>query len=228
MMSQSNLTEEIGAEASPSRVPIAAPEDRFGIQRLLAQTRRWKSLLTLRPFDVATEQGRSRERYRRAALTTFTSGVARAVTVITWLVTVRLTVHYLGTERYGLWMTITSLVAMMSFADLGIGNGLLNCITEAKGGDDRESVRKYVSSAFFLLLAIATVLMGFVCSGVRADSLAASLQCRLCSRRARSWSGSFCFRGLLRAEHAVRHRSARANRISAKDSKRTYGWLREA
>ncbi len=160
MLSQSNLSEEIGVEAAASKTSIAAPEVRFGIQRVLAQTRSWKSLLTLRPFDVATEQGRSRERYRRAALTTITSGVARAVTVITWLVTVRLTVHYLGTERYGLWMTITSLVAMMSFADLGIGNGLLNSITEAKGGDDRESVRKYVSTAFFLLLTIATVLIG--------------------------------------------------------------------
>ena len=162
MMNQSNLTEEMGPEASPSRVSIAAPQDGFSVQRVLALTRGWKALLTLRPFDVATEHGRSRERYRRAALTTITSGMARAVTVITWLVTVRLTVHYLGTERYGLWMTITSMVAMMSFADLGIGNGLLNSITEAKGGEDRESVRKYVSSAFFLLLTIALVLLGFL------------------------------------------------------------------
>ena len=160
MIRQGNVTEEVGAEDSPSRASIAAPQKRFGMQRVLAQTRSWKSLLTLQPFDVATEQGRSRERYRRAALTTITSGVARGVTVITWLVTVRLTVRYLGTERYGLWMTITSLVAMMAFADLGLGNGLLNSITEAKGGDDRESVRRYVSSAFFLLLGIATVLLG--------------------------------------------------------------------
>jgi O-antigen/teichoic acid export membrane protein len=79
--------------------------------------------------------------------------------VLTSLITVRLTVRYLGTERYGLWMTITSVVSMMAFADLGIGNGLLNSISEAHGRDDRESARKYVSSAFFVLLGIATVLL---------------------------------------------------------------------
>src|ERR1039458_3406094 len=121
MMRETNLSEEIGVVASASKVPIAGRQDRSGIKRVLAQTRSWKALLTLQPFDVATEQGRSRERYRRAALTTFTSVVARAVAVLTWLLAVRLTVRYLGDERYGLWMTITSVMAMMSFADLGIG-----------------------------------------------------------------------------------------------------------
>jgi O-antigen/teichoic acid export membrane protein len=117
-------------------------------------------LLKAKPFDTSTEEGRSRERYRRAALTSFTSLLARCVTVVTGLITVRLTVRYLGTERYGLWMTITSVVAMMAFADLGIGNGLLSSISDAHGRDDRDSVRKYVSSAFFVLLGIATVLIG--------------------------------------------------------------------
>lgn len=127
---------------------------------ILHRARTLKAFLRLKPFDTSTPEGRSLERYRRAALTTFTSVVARVVTVLTSLITVRLTVRYLGTERYGLWMTITSVVSMMTFADLGIGNGLLSSISEAHGRDDRESVRKYVSSAFFVLLGIATVLLG--------------------------------------------------------------------
>ncbi len=39
------------------------------------------------------------------------------------IVTVPLTIGYLGSERYGLWITISSVVAMINFADLGIGNG---------------------------------------------------------------------------------------------------------
>lgn len=127
---------------------------------LLTRARTLLSLVTAKPFDTSTEEGRSSERYRRAALTTFTAILARCVTVVTGLFTVRLTVHYLGTERYGLWMTITSVFAMMTFADLGIGNGLLNSISEAHGKDDRESVRKYVSSAFFVLLGVAALLAG--------------------------------------------------------------------
>jgi O-antigen/teichoic acid export membrane protein len=109
------------------------------------------TLLRLRPFDAATLDGRSKERYRRAALTTVASGCARAVSLGTMLITVPLTVRYLGAERYSLWMTISSVVAMMAFADFGIGNGLLNAISETHGRDDHKEAARYVSSAFFML-----------------------------------------------------------------------------
>jgi O-antigen/teichoic acid export membrane protein len=148
-------------EPLPSHLPGGAHlTGLLRIQGILDRTCALKDLLRLKPFDTSTEQARSRERYRRAALTTFTSVLQKAVTVLTALITVRLTVRYLGTERYGLWMTITSVVAMMSFADLGIGNGLLNWISEAHGRDDRESVHRYVSSAFLILSGIAVLLLG--------------------------------------------------------------------
>ena len=42
------------------------------------------------------------------ALTAISSAVAKVITVVTMLISVRLTLNYLGTERYGLWMTISS------------------------------------------------------------------------------------------------------------------------
>ena len=132
----------------------------FGAQGMLDRARGLKGVLRFKPFDTSTEKGRSQERYRRAAWTTFTSILAKGVTALVSLITVRLTIGYLGTERYGLWMTITSVVSMLMFADFGIGNGLLNAITDARGRDDVESVRKYVSSAFFVLLGIAVFLLG--------------------------------------------------------------------
>jgi O-antigen/teichoic acid export membrane protein len=112
----------------------------------------------LKPFDTATETGRSKERYRRAFLTTLGSAVTRVIGVGTSLITVPLTLKYLGVERYGLWMTIASLIAFLGFSDLGIGNGLLNGISNANGRDDRILARQYVSSALFLLSAVAAVL----------------------------------------------------------------------
>src|ERR1039458_3242382 len=64
----------------------------FNIQSILKRIRSLKGLLRLKPFDTATEEGRSRERYRRAALTTITSVIGRVVTVFTSLLTVRLTI----------------------------------------------------------------------------------------------------------------------------------------
>jgi O-antigen/teichoic acid export membrane protein len=148
-------------EALPSEgLPSVDLTGLFRIQGIPERLRSLKGLLRLKPFDTSTEQGRSRERYRRAMLTTFSSVTARAVTIVTSLFTVRLTVRYLGTERYGLWMTISSVVAMMWFADLGIGNGLLTRISEAQGREDRESLHRYVSSAFFILGGVAALLAG--------------------------------------------------------------------
>jgi len=55
-------------------------------------------------------------------------------------------------------MVLLSIIAAMSFADLGIGNGLMNAISEAYGKDDRKLAREYVTSALALMLAIASVL----------------------------------------------------------------------
>lgn len=122
------------------------------------KTRHTAALVRLRPFDTSTPEGRAKERYRRAALTALAAAAAKGVTIATALVSVPLTLGYLGSERYGLWMTISSVIAMLSFADLGLGNGLLNAVATANGRDDREAARHYVSSAFFMLSSVAVVL----------------------------------------------------------------------
>ena len=116
------------------------------------------SLFRLRPFDTATEGGRSKERLRRAALTTMAAGAAKAIGLLTSLVSVPLTYRYLGAERYGIWMVLISIIAAMSFADLGIGNGLMNAVSEAYGKDDRRLAREHVTSALVLMLCIAAFL----------------------------------------------------------------------
>ena len=116
-------------------------------------------MVRLTPFDDSTAAGRSKERYRRVALTSLAAIAARGIGVLTSLVSVPLTLHYLGIERYGLWMTISSTIALLAFADLGMGNGLVNAIADADGQDDAEAARRYVSSGFFLLLSIALVIL---------------------------------------------------------------------
>jgi O-antigen/teichoic acid export membrane protein len=128
------------------------------------QANRLWSLSRLTPFDTSTEEGRSSERYRRAWLTTLTSVAARGLWFLTLVVSVPLMVRYLGAERYGLWATITAAIALLTFADLGLGNGLLNAISEANGRNDTAAARKYVSSAFFMLTAVAFV--GFLAFAV--------------------------------------------------------------
>ncbi len=121
--------------------------------------------LRLRPFDTSTAEGRSHERYRRALLTSLASGLARTISVSTGLLAIPLTLRYLGTERYGLWMTISSVVAFMSFSDLGINNGLMNGIAKAHGRDDLDLAKQYTSSALFSL-SVISLLLGILFAAV--------------------------------------------------------------
>jgi O-antigen/teichoic acid export membrane protein len=110
------------------------------------------------PADPSTPVGRSRERFRRIRLTSAGSLAARGIGFATSFITVPLTLHYLGPERYGLWATLSSVIAMASFADFGLGNGLLNALSGAHGRDDRDEAAREVSTAFLLLLAVAATL----------------------------------------------------------------------
>lgn len=118
-------------------------------------------IIRFKPFDCSTEEGRSNERYRRASLSALASISAKVISMATILITIPLTMNYLGIERYGMWMTISSIIAVMVSADLGIGNGLLNIISNAQGRNDKENIIHSVSSAFFMLLSIA-IIFGFV------------------------------------------------------------------
>lgn len=119
---------------------------------------RFRNLIRLEPFDTSNEVGRADERHRRALLSSGTSIIARIIALITPLITIPLTLSYLGAQQYGVWMTISSIVTSLGFADLGIGNGLVNAISEAHGKDNRQLAKEYVSSGFFLLLGIALTL----------------------------------------------------------------------
>jgi len=53
---------------------------------------------------------------------------------------------------------MSSLISLLSFADLGLSNGLLNSVSKANGTKDNGLARKSVSSAFFMLVFIALIL----------------------------------------------------------------------
>jgi O-antigen/teichoic acid export membrane protein len=110
--------------------------------------------------DQSTAEGRAHERHRRLALGALTAALAKLISITATLISVPLTLHYLGPERYGIWLTISSFIAIMSFADLGLGNGLLSSVASAHGQDDTEAIRNYVSSGIATLTIVALVLAG--------------------------------------------------------------------
>ena len=126
---------------------------------IVSALRRLRLFLSPRDPKSAHDHSRGAERNRRAVLTGGASTLARAVQIGTSLITVPLTLKYLGNERFGLWMTISSVLAMAAFADFGVGNGVLNTVAKAFGKDDMEGIRKAVSSGFAVLNTIAALLL---------------------------------------------------------------------
>lgn len=91
------------------------------------------------------------------------TGVAnRMIGVAVSLLSVPLTIGYLGSERYGVWTLISSLLAWLNLADLGIGSGLTNAIAGALGSERPDLVRAHVSTAFAVLISTALTMGAIV------------------------------------------------------------------
>jgi O-antigen/teichoic acid export membrane protein len=103
---------------------------------------------------AATTTGR-RYQIRRTAVATVG---ARVAAIGASLVVVRLILHTVGPERFGLWTAINASIALLSFADLGIGNSLLTALSRSRARDDTTGVARLVSSATYAFVAIAVVL----------------------------------------------------------------------
>ena len=116
-------------------------------------------LLRFTAFETATEEGRSQERHRHIAWTTVTAGAAKAAALAAMLISVPLTLGYLGPERFGLWMAISAVIAMLGFADFGLGNGIMNAVSHASGRNDKRAIHESVSNGFIMLAAIGGLIL---------------------------------------------------------------------
>jgi O-antigen/teichoic acid export membrane protein len=107
------------------------------------------------------------ERYRRAALGSITAALNKGIALISTLISVPLTLSYLSREEYGLWLSLSSAVAVLTFADLGIGNQLLNTVSSAVGKHRRDEIAKAVSSAWFPMILLGGTVIGGAALAVR-------------------------------------------------------------
>jgi O-antigen/teichoic acid export membrane protein len=109
--------------------------------------------------DASAKVGRSRERYRRAALSGASSILARGATVAAGFISVPMALKYLGSERYGMWLTLQSLMTILLLADLGVSDGLVEPLAAASSSEKRETARRIVASAVFSMLAVSAAIL---------------------------------------------------------------------
>src|ERR1035437_4497067 len=90
----------------------------------------------------------------------FIKGLSIAIS----LVLVPLTIHYVNPTQYGIWLTLSSIIAWFSFFDIGFGYGLRNKFAEALAKGEEELARIYVSTTYAILcIIIGIVRILFLC-----------------------------------------------------------------
>ncbi len=85
----------------------------------------------------------------------------KGMSIAIGLVLVPLTIHYINPSQYGIWLTLSSMIAWISFFDIGFTHGLRNKFAAAKAKGDTEAARIYISTTYYYvsLIFIALWLM---------------------------------------------------------------------
>lgn len=72
----------------------------------------------------------------------------KGVSIIIGFVFVPLLIGYLGEVEYGIWITMSSILAWVNYFDIGLGNGLRNRFAESLAKGEHQMARIYVSTAY--------------------------------------------------------------------------------
>lgn len=70
------------------------------------------------------------------------------------MILVPLTINYISWSRYGIWLTLSSVVGWFSFFDIGLTQGLRNKFAEAKAKGEDNLAQIYVSTTYAILAII--------------------------------------------------------------------------
>ena len=78
----------------------------------------------------------------------------KGFSILTQLILVPLTLGYLNTDLYGIWLTVSSILLWLGFFDIGFTLGLRNKLSEALAKGDILRGRKLVSTTYAIMLVI--------------------------------------------------------------------------
>lgn len=101
------------------------------------------------------------ERTLKAKKNIAISFLLKGISIAIGLVLIPMTINYVNTTQYGIWLTLSSVISWFSFFDIGLGNGLKNKLAEANAKGDVEKARIYISTTYAILVIISFFI--FVC-----------------------------------------------------------------
>lgn len=104
------------------------------------------------------------ERSKKANINIMFMLLFRGMNILISLLYVPLLINSLTSYKYGIWLTITSIVAWLNLFDIGLGNGLRNKLSEAFVDNDNLKGRILISTSYFSIsvLSIFFIFLFFI------------------------------------------------------------------
>lgn len=115
-------------------------------------------MITLPP-KLAKVLPRTDVRMMRVIATAGATYLGRFGSGIVILVTLPMARQAMSPELFGVWMMLSSLLGFMAFADLGVGNGVLNRITLSRATQDDLMLRRTLLSGYAITASVSLVLI---------------------------------------------------------------------
>lgn len=97
----------------------------------------------------------TKERNNRLKLNSIIMLVCQLMSMGISFLLIPIMMRYIGVSDYGVWITLIGIIEWFNLFDIGLGHGLRNRYAEAKAIGDVVAIKKYVSTAFFMLLFIS-------------------------------------------------------------------------
>lgn len=83
------------------------------------------------------------------------SATYKPINMILTFVYTPILIAWLGEEKYGIWVTILSIINWINFFDVGIGNGLRNVISQEITKEEYKKTKRSVSTAYTIMFFIS-------------------------------------------------------------------------
>ena len=84
------------------------------------------------------------------------------VNIIVMAVSYPIYLHFLGYEKYGVWLVLTTVLTFASLGNLGIGTAVMKLVAEEHGRGNILGVQRYITTAIALLLVSGMTILAIL------------------------------------------------------------------
>ncbi len=91
------------------------------------------------------------------------SGVATTViNTVVMVVAYPIYLHFLGYEKYGIWLVLTTVLTFAQLGDIGISQAIIKLVAEDYGRNDIKGIQRYVTTALTMLSVTGIIVLSAI------------------------------------------------------------------